>query len=120
MEDEPALRELFRLTLAAQGYRVIEASDGESAQRAEESHEGPLHLLLTDVVMPRLSGRELALGLRAKRPGLRVLFRSGYTEDAVIRHGALEPGSAFLQKPFTPAGLARRVREILDQSEPAR
>ena len=117
VEDEPALRELFVRTLELQGYRVIAAADGHAAQELEVAGTGALHLLLTDVVMPHVSGRQLAAALRARQPGLRVLYMSGYTDDAVIRHGVLEPGSSFLQKPFTPTDLARRVREVLDQSD---
>ena len=119
VEDEPALRELFVRTLELQGYRVIAATDGQAAQELEVVRSGGIQLLLTDVVMPHVSGRQLAEALRTKQPGLRVLYMSGYTDDAVIRHGVLESGSSFLQKPFTPTDLARRVREVLDQSDPS-
>ncbi len=117
VEDEPALRQMFARTLELQGYRVIVAADGHAAQELEVARTGEIHLLLTDVVMPHVSGRQLATALRARQPGLRVLYMSGYTDDAVILHGVLEPGSAFLQKPFTPTDLARRVREVLDRSD---
>jgi CheY-like chemotaxis protein len=93
---------------------VLAAADPAAAIRVVERHGGMIHLLLTDVVMPGLSGRELADRLIARRPGLRVLYMSGYPGDAVVQHGALPVGSAFLQKPFSPDGLARKVRDVLD------
>lgn len=97
------------------GYTVLEARDGEEALRLSAQHEGPIHLLVTDVVMPGgMSGRLLAERLTATRPEMRVLYMSGYTDAAIIRHGLLEPGRAFLQKPFTPDTLALKVREALD------
>ncbi|MGH7538528.1 MAG: response regulator [Gemmatimonadales bacterium] len=77
-------------------------------------HDGPIHLLVTDVIMPEMSGRQLADRMKDRHPGLKVLFVSGYTDDAIVRHGILEPGISFLQKPFTPEALARKVREVLD------
>ena len=96
------------------GYKVLEASQGEEALRVGEQHRGPIHLLLTDVVMPGLSGRQVAEALRQRHPAMKVLFVSGYTDDAVVRHGVLEAETAFLQKPFTPVALANKVREVLD------
>ena len=119
VEDEEGVRELARDILRATGYTVIEARDGAEALLLSERHQGPLDLLLTDVVMPRMSGRELAERLTSLRPDLSVLYMSGYTDDAVIRHGVLGAGTAFLQKPFTPAILVDRVRETLDLSRPA-
>ena len=115
VEDEPAVRALDRRVLASCGYTVLEARDGRDAVRVAEGHRGPIHVLVSDVVMPHLGGRQLAERLSATRPGLKVLFVSGYTDDAVVRHGV---GSefAFLPKPFTPAGLARKVREVLDRA----
>jgi PAS domain S-box-containing protein len=114
VEDEPAVLTLSRRALEAQGYVVLAASDAAAALRVVERHGGTIHLLLTDVVMPGLSGRELADRLGAQRPGIRVLYMSGYPGDAVVQHGTLPAGSAFLQKPFSPDGLARKVRDVLD------
>ena len=114
VEDEEGVRELARDILRASGYTVLEARNGAEALLLCERHQGPLDMLLTDVVMPRMSGRELAERLAPLRPELSVLYMSGYTDDAVIRHGVLAAGTAFLQKPFTPAALVQRVRETLD------
>jgi DNA-binding response OmpR family regulator len=114
-EDDLALRALTRDILEMQGYAVVEATDVEDAQRVSERHEGIVHLLITDVVMPRMSGRALADAIRLQRPAIKVLFMSGYTDDAIVHHGVLDPGTAFLQKPFTPVTLGRKVREVLDQ-----
>jgi two-component system cell cycle sensor histidine kinase/response regulator CckA len=116
VEDEPALRAVARRTLERQGYVVLEAPNGEAGLAVAAAHTGPLELLVTDVVMPGISGRELATRLVAARPTVRVLFTSGYTDDAIVHHGVLEAGIQFLQKPFTPSGLARKVREVLDVS----
>jgi CheY-like chemotaxis protein len=102
------------VVLAKLGYRVLEAGNAQEALARVHAHEGPIQLLLTDVVMPGASGRELARRLAELRPHARVLYMSGYTDDAIVRHGILERGLNYLQKPFTPAALARRVREVLD------
>ena len=114
VEDEPAVLALSRRALEAQGYVVLAASDAAAALRVVERHGGTIHLLVTDVVMPGMSGRELADRLAAQRRGIRVLYMSGYPGDAVVQHGTLPSGSAFLQKPFSPDGLARKVRDVLD------
>jgi CheY-like chemotaxis protein len=114
VEDEDAVRALTRHILLACGYAVLEARDGAEAVRLAADHPGPVHLLVADVVMPRMGGREAATRVAAARPGIRVLFLSGYTDDAVVRHGILEAEVAFLQKPFTAAALARKVRDTLD------
>lgn len=113
-EDEEGVRSLARHVLSTCGYTVLEARDGEDAVKVAETHRGKLDLFLTDVVMPRMGGREAAEHVTAKHPGIRVLFFSGYTDDAVVRHGILTQEVAFLQKPFTPATLAQKVREVLD------
>jgi len=113
VEDEESVRQLVRETLEAKGYKVIEAEDGEVAmQKLNELHEH-LDMLITDVVMPGMSGRELAARLSATHPHTRVLYLSGYTEDAIVHEGVLEPGTAFLQKPFTLQMLSRKVRQVL-------
>jgi signal transduction histidine kinase/ActR/RegA family two-component response regulator len=112
-EDDDELRTLTARVLTAQGYRVLEASDGVDALRVAEEHSGALDLLTTDMVMPAMGGHDLANELTARRPGLKVLFVSGYSDEMVGR-GALGPGDAFLQKPVDPKTLARKVREVLD------
>jgi signal transduction histidine kinase len=119
VEDENAVRALIRSTLQANGYTVLEAHHGKHAIQIYEQHKGPIHLLVTDVVMPEMSGRELAEHLKTSRPNMKVLFMSGYTDKAIVNHGELDPDTAFLQKPFTPDALARMVREVLD-SPPGR
>jgi PAS domain S-box-containing protein len=114
-EDAEAVRAVTRQVLERQGYTVLEAPHGDAALALAAAHDGPIHLLLTDVVMPGLSGRQLADQLTKLRPDTRVLYTSGYTDDAVVRHGVLEAGIAYLQKPFTSGGLARKVREALDR-----
>jgi len=112
-EDETLVRVLVRKTLTQAGYRVLEAGGGEEALQLAARHDGTIHLLVTDVVMPGMSGRELMRRLAAVRPNVKVLYMSGYSDEAVERHGVLDPGTAFMQKPFTPSVLARRVREVL-------
>jgi DNA-binding response OmpR family regulator len=118
VEDEESVRELVRLTLAARGYKVLEAENGECGLRVAEEFKDDIDILITDVVMPGIGGRELAKRLVALRPSTCVLYLSGYTEDAVITHGGLGPSTAFLQKPFTLQNLAKKVREVL-RSKPA-
>ena len=113
-EDSESLREMTSEYLESIGYTVIEAGCGSEALRHSEEFQGPIHLLLTDVVMPEMNGRELADQIVRKRPGIKVLFTSGYTDDAIVRHGVLEPGIAFIQKPYGPKAIARKIRELLD------
>lgn len=112
-DQEPVLR-LTRRVLEMQGYAVLAATDGPEALEVAQHHAGTIHILVTDVVMPGMSGREVGRRLAVARPGMRVLYLSGYADDSIVRHGVLEPGLAFLQKPFTPEALSRRVRELLD------
>jgi PAS domain S-box-containing protein len=114
VEDEQSVRELVREYLSARGYRVLEASDGIQALDIAVAHPGAIQLLITDVVMPRLSGRELANQIATARRDLKVLYISGYTDDSIFRHGVLEGGMEFLQKPFNLRTLAQKIREILD------
>jgi PAS domain S-box-containing protein len=114
VEDEDAVRALARYVLQQCGYTVLEARDGSEAVQRAGQHPGRIDLLMTDVVMPRMGGREVAERLTELHPGVKVLFLSGYTEDAVVRHGILEAQVAFLQKPFRPGALAAKVREVLD------
>ena len=118
VEDAAAVRAVAHQALARQGYTVLDAPNGAEALRIAAEHAGPIHLLLTDVVMPGLSGRQLSDELTRLRPDTKVLFTSGYTDDAVVRHGVLESGIAYLQKPFTVDGLARKVREVLGRPLP--
>jgi CheY-like chemotaxis protein len=118
VEDEESVRELVRDYLGKSGYRVLDAADGVQALEVAAAHSGSIHILVTDVVMPRLSGRELVTRLTNTRPDLKVLYISGYTDDSIFRHGVLEGGVAFLQKPFNLKDLAHKIRGVLD-GEPA-
>jgi CheY-like chemotaxis protein len=115
VEDAGWLRELIRRGLQAFGYTVLEAADGEEAIRVAETHPGTVHLLVSDVMLPGISGRRLAARIGALKPGIKLLYISGYTAEAVVEYGVLDPETAFLQKPFPPDALARKVREVLDQ-----
>src|SRR5881398_3287001 len=114
VEDAAPVRTLARRSLEARGYRVLDAADGPSAIELSARHAGEIDVLVTDVVMPGMSGRELAERLAPTRPAMKVLYTSGYTDDAMVRQGVLNAGVAFLQKPFVPDSLARKVREVLD------
>jgi CheY-like chemotaxis protein len=114
VEDEPAVRTLTRFALQGFGYTILEAGNGLEALARVEGHAGPIHLLVSDVIMPELGGPRLVQQLRERRPELKVLFVSGYTSDAVVQHGVLEAEVAFLQKPFTIDALSRKVRALLD------
>jgi PAS domain S-box-containing protein len=114
VEDEEAVRELTSRILSAKGYSVVAAKSVKEAEEWCEKHGGKIHLLLTDIIMPGTSGRELARRITAKHPQTRVLYMSGYTDNVLAQGGVLEAGLSFLQKPFTPASLAQKVREVLD------
>jgi len=114
VEDAQRVRAVVREILEMSGYVVLEARQGAEALELSNRHAGTIHLLVTDVVMPQMSGRELAQRLATLRPELKVLYMSGYTDDAIVRHGVLASGIAFLSKPFTPNALALKVREVLD------
>lgn len=114
VEDEEVVREMATEILRDNGYHVLEAKHGHEAMKLERQHAGVIHLMLTDVVMPQMSGRELAERLTPLRHDMKVLYMSGYTDDAIVHHGVLEEGTAFIGKPFTPNALARKVREMLD------
>jgi two-component system, cell cycle sensor histidine kinase and response regulator CckA len=120
VEDDEAVRNLARVVLAGQGYQVLEAASGQAALAVCQDHPGTVDLLLTDVIMPQVTGPELYERLRTRRPKLAVLYMSGYTNDAITRHGPLEEGTNFVQKPFTPSGLAKKIREVLDGTMPKR
>ncbi len=115
VEDEDGVRALASRVLQMRGYRVLVARDSEDAIHISDEDPGRIQLMVTDVVMPGMNGRDLARHLAAKRPNMKVLYLSGYTESAVFRHGVLEPETAFLQKPFAPEELVRKVREVLDK-----
>jgi PAS domain S-box-containing protein len=116
VEDEPLVRDLARRLLSQQGYSILEAADGREALRiAQECAAQKIHLLLTDVVMPKMGGKELAEQIKPLRPDIKVLYTSGYTDDAIVHHGVLDPGTQFLQKPFSLKTLSRKVREVLDR-----
>ncbi len=117
VEDEEVVRGLARRILEQAGYSVVEARKADEAIRFCEEHGNEVDLLLTDVVMPEMSGKELADRLKTQRPDLKMLFMSGYTDEAIVHHGVLDSSVEFIQKPFTPAGLIEKVRDVLDLSE---
>jgi len=114
-EDEDAVRLLASRVLRKQGYRVLEAADGVEAVRVADNYGGFIHVLLTDVVMPRMGGRELVERLLPLRPGMRVIYMSGYTDDALLQHGVSTGASAwFMEKPFTPGTLVNKLRQVIE------
>jgi two-component system, cell cycle sensor histidine kinase and response regulator CckA len=117
VEDEKDVRDLVRLILESNSYRVLEASNGREALTIADDHAGTIHMVITDVVMPEMNGRQLVESLRLRRRGIRVLYMSGYTNDAIVRHGIAETTDAFVQKPFSPLLLTTTVRDILDGSQ---
>jgi CheY-like chemotaxis protein len=114
VEDTGWLREVIQRGLRAFGHTVLEAAHGEEAIQLAETYQETIHLLLSDLVLPGISGRRLAARLGALKPGIKLLYMSGYPAETVVQHGVLDPGTAFIQKPFPPGALARKVREVLD------
>jgi CheY-like chemotaxis protein len=115
VEDQPMLRELMHTVLRLHGYNVLAAETPTGAIQKAQGYGRPIHLLLTDVIMPGMNGRKLADQLRSARPSLRVLFMSGYTDQAILEYGELPQGTSFLAKPFTPEALLSRLRDVLDK-----
>ena len=115
VEDDESVRSFVRSVLKSRGYKLLEAGGSDEAVRLIEKHFGPIHLLLTDVIMPRMSGPELAARLASLHPEARVLYMSGYTENAIVHQGVLEPGTHSLQKPFVPETLIQKIRVVLDE-----
>jgi CheY-like chemotaxis protein len=118
VEDEQTVRLLAHEILIDRGYTVLEASNGEEAIQVSESYEGEIDILVTDVIMPGMSGTEVAEHLLRRRPKMKVLYMSGYTDNSIVNHGVLDSGVAYIQKPFTPDGLARKIREVLASEVP--
>jgi len=117
VEDDPSMREVARHVLEGQGYTVLEAQQGDEAMKISASCPDAIHLLVTDVIMPGIGGRDLSRRLIQERPGLKSLFVSGYADRAIVQHGVLDADAPFLQKPFSPVGLACKVREVLDGTQ---
>jgi CheY-like chemotaxis protein len=115
VEDEEEVRKLAVRVLERQGYRVLAARDGDEALLICEQHKDPIHLMLTDVVMPVMNGHEVAKRLESLHPETKVLYMSGYTDNAIVLHGVLVEGVRYIQKPFTVDALTKKVREVLDQ-----
>ncbi|MEI9960895.1 MAG: response regulator [Limisphaerales bacterium] len=115
VEDEPSVRHLAASILESQGYHVLRAINGQDGLRVAREHKGqPISLIITDVIMPLMNGKVMAEWLKTIYPDIKILFTSGYTDEAIAQHGVFEPDVAFLPKPYTPAALSRKVREMLD------
>ena len=112
-EDEESLRKMIREVLEAQGHTVLDAGDGREALSVSERYDGPIHAMITDVVMPQIGGSELAERLSSRRPNFKILYVSGYADNAILHHGILAPGVHFIQKPFAPEGLTSKLRKLL-------
>jgi len=119
VEDEEAVRNLAKRILGAAGYTVLTAANGGEALLTCEQHAEEIHLVLTDVVMPQMSGRVFIERIAKLRPGVKVLYMSGYTDSAIVHHGTLDAGTMFIGKPFNAADLTRKVREVLDEPSPS-
>ena len=113
VEDDDSLRKLAQKSLQTHGYRILVAENGEDALRVSKEHEGPIDLLITDVVMPKMGGKEVAERLQPLYPQMKIIYMSGYTDDSIVHHGVLAPGLNFIEKPFSPGGLVREVRVVL-------
>src|SRR6185503_11392449 len=118
VEDDVEVRQVATRILRRNGYQVLEAENGAEALKLCESQEEPVDLIVTDIVMPEMGGSELAKKIREKQPDARILFTSGYTEDTALRQRFLQPGEAFIEKPFTPALLAQKARDLLSPVVP--
>jgi CheY-like chemotaxis protein len=116
VEDESQVRSLAHAMLESKGYTVLDAQNGEEALAVCERHTDPIHLIVTDVIMPGMNGRSLFDRLVSRTQAPKVLYMSGYTDEAIVHHGVLNPNTPFLPKPFTSDTLARKVREVLDSS----
>jgi CheY-like chemotaxis protein len=116
VEDEPAMREVTRRLLERNGYRTLTAASGAAAVDIADGHDGPIDVLLTDVVMPKMLGREVAERVRAIRPAIRVLYMSGYAQPVLTSDGTLEPGAVVLEKPFSEAALCEQLQEVTGSS----
>jgi CheY-like chemotaxis protein len=114
VEDEVAVRTLAARVLQAYGYTILEAADGHEALRIAQAYGGMIDIILTDIVMPQMGGLALVEQLTLVRPKIKVLFMSGYAENVIAHHGKLDPGVSLLQKPFSPAALVHKIRDILD------
>lgn len=117
VEDDEAVREVAARTLGRFGYRVLPADEGMEALRMVEERGEEIDLLLTDIMMPGMNGVELGLEVARRKPGIKVFYMSGYADQELVRQGLLEPGTTFLQKPFTPSQLAARIRAVLDEGD---
>ena len=117
VEDDDGLRKHMRTVLKRNGYKVLEAENGKDALRISKEYDGPIELMITDVVMPKMGGKETAERLQPLYPQMKVIYMSGYTDDAIVHHGVLKSGLNFLEKPFSPEGLARKVREVLNKKQ---
>ncbi len=113
-EDDDTVRDITSFSLRMYGYNVLTARDGDEALKKTRGYSGSISLLISDVVMPNMGGRELAEKLLQEQPAVKVLYMSGYTDDSIVLHGVLGEGINYLEKPFSPESLARRVREVLD------
>ncbi|MGE4489380.1 MAG: response regulator [Kiritimatiellales bacterium] len=113
VEDDEAVRSLLLTVLQANGYTVLAANNAEEAVQICEEYDGELDMLLTDVVMPKKSGPQLAEHIIKLRPNIRIVYMSGYTDDAIVHHGVLDPGTAFIEKPIVPSALLEKIREFL-------